>query len=1623
MKKQVFVLVLLAVCAIVMAGQLARILQLRAMLKDARDARGGQPGSEDVQTSPEIPKPSEPPKPVGETTRQRSASEDRPRIRAVDLNAEQASGKKVFEIDFYGNAPSLESLREALTLEPAVDNVNINLEYSGWHTEFSVSGDFTPGGLYAFTFRKDPGLSTADGTRIPQSRDWVYTMKAGALQPSVRLDVAGRYFAPTGRLLLAAQSLAAREYTVEVARVPAHNIVAAARNEAVKYWDFNADWVKWMTTASTSVTYRVSGPLDTVRKEHASLLDFSGGGDARGVWLLGVRMDNEEGDDWSVRRRSRLVAVTDIGLSAALRDDAAEVCALSLSRALPIEGLAVELYAMNGTLLARGVTDENGTLALRFAKAVEDVEKPLVLVAAGEGDQSFLIFTEKNQTGTPFVSPRGHLREGGLEAFVFTDRGIYRPGETLLAQGLVRGRDGLPPKEKFPLFVTLLDPLGQKYKPETVTLDETGSFTLELTLPETGRQGRYEISVSHAPNNEKAMGSVSVSMESFVPPTVKVEAGELEVSDDTLTVPVKAEFLFGAPGRGLSASATLKAADLVFERDGFVFGNREAEAFFASPEKVAGLLLDDAGQCGAVFKRPDLPNRGALRLTVEVEVMEPGGRPAVEVRGYDYFACYDAYLGYAKIPGSLDANTPFALRSKIEGADDTSDWRWQYALKKIQHYWTIKENDKGWWTWHEERVEEIVKQERGLEAPPHELPPLPEGEYVLVVEKELGGGAPNACCGASLSWRVGALATMDRAKPEAIVITPEKPRYVSGETAVFHLAIPFEGAKSVWVMFQNNALVEQFVLPATGAVVRVEFPLTRAHAPGLTLLASAVHPARTANEWGAHRAMGVCSFAVVPDNSVLKVDIAAEENSTPSRDYPVAVAVRDERGAAVPNARVTVMLVEEGICRLTRHTTPDPLAFFFEPRQFFTRWFDVYRALIPLADEAAAVEASKIGGGGEGETLARRLNPVKARRFNPLARWKADLRTDADGNTVAVIPVHEVATGARVMVVAWTTNQYGNAETSVKFARDVTVLLDGPRFMAPGDEAEGTISLHNTTDAEQTVFIDCSTTNHPGVTGGLVLSGAPVHCTLKPRASENLFYTLAARDTGVARVSVRIRENQNDPGYTLSYELSVRPAAGLQTRTTYHTVAPGEKVELPALDGVMKEAARRVVSAHGNPVADLTGAMDYLSGYPYGCLEQTISTTFPLITWPDVLAAGPGVQAAAESRVRAGVTRALSLWRGGGFSPWPQYHEYAPRDALYPLEFFAAARAAGHVVPDGVFNGATGVVRDWTRTLPVTSPHLAYACYTLALAGSPDHGRMSQCRENLGALSLEDRVLVAGAFLEAGNAQAAREILAELPFPANDLRAAARSLMLHARLAPASPMGPRLAQLIKRNLRASGHWGTTSENALMTRALGAWFAAHKGPAGDFDLRVEAPGVDAASGATNQFTLALDQNLSALTLSNNGPAPAHVAVKNETIPTSGLPDEEDCGISIRRESDVKDGVVGRGGIATFTLTLDTRGAMANDLVVDIPLPAGLEPCGKPCVVENGGRQDIKDIAYQCEARDDRHLIFLKPVQGVITVEYAALAVSPGVFIHPPATVSAMYEPDVYSVSGGGKITVK
>ena len=394
---------------------------------------------------------------------------------------------------------------------------------SSWRS-LRLSGAFQPGALYTLKFKA--GLKSEGNHALLKTV--TRSVQIPNRRKAVTVATDGRYLSPRGTLTVPVSAMNLRRCIVTLAPVLPQNLVQLALRDCNRtrgYYSSPSDAADKLTGAEVTVTNAVSAPLNAENKFKVSLRELAGP-EPRGLFLLTV---NGEDDAGQVNHRRyygernedhRLLAVTDLGLSALLNAGGATVWVNSLRDAKPVAGAEVILYAENNSELARGATDASGLAKLAFAKDAK-AAVPFLVVARAGNDLSFLPLEKTGVTQAGETGGRAYLAEG-FEAFVFSDRGIYRPGETAHFKALVRDRDLAAPPA-FPALFRILKPNGRVFKDLPVQLDAMGSAEAEVALPEFLPTGRYEARLV-LPGTFKELGETVVMLEDFVPPQVRVAA-------------------------------------------------------------------------------------------------------------------------------------------------------------------------------------------------------------------------------------------------------------------------------------------------------------------------------------------------------------------------------------------------------------------------------------------------------------------------------------------------------------------------------------------------------------------------------------------------------------------------------------------------------------------------------------------------------------------------------------------------------------------------------------------------------------------------------------------------------------------------------------------------------------------------------------------------------------------------------------------------------------------------------------------------------------------------------------------------------------------------------------------
>ena len=590
------------------------------------------------------------------------------------------------------------------------------------------------------------------------------------------------------------------------------------------------------------------------------------------------------------------------------------------------------------------------------------------------------------------------------------------------------------------------------------------------------------------------------------------------------------------------------------------------------------------------------------------------------------------------------------------------------------------------------------------------------------------------------------------------------------------------------------------VLTLTNATSEVVLrPVRAENAPNLDVFISVVQGVEASTKRLAVRAHGQTTLIVRPIENEISVSVKGKVDIGESGS---AVAV----DVAAPGAsEAVVTLVDEGINILTGEETPDPVGYFSWPRNAEHPLYDIYHRVLPVLGMDPLKKNGVKTGGGFGAEMLSRVSPVPTRRFKPLALWRAKVPV-VNGKASAVFRLPEFAGEVRVTAVAYNKRAAGSKSVRLKVSPKLVAMPDAPRFVAPNDKFDVTLPVYNRSgrDGEATYSI---LANGIEATSGKILFAKD--------ASTNITCRIAGMDE-VGEMELTYSVVGFGESHVSKILLPVRPAVAWRETAGVKRLKDGEKFE--------PEEGRFTYHEYDSPLGDLARSLEWLCDYPHGCLEQTVSRVFPLISAGGILSSVKiNSKASSAEVVAAGVKRVESMVREKDFVMWPDSN-YAPWDkevSLYASHFLIAADKSGVKVSSTAKNKVMGFLSKWAVS---TNDNIsAYAVHTLAMAGKPDKDRMFRLYDAREKLSLLSRARLARAFVEIGDRQRAKTLLANASSPSS-VKEAAFALMSLLELDPDDKRVPLLVQYLQdKRDRKKYCWGTTEENAHALLAIGEYY--------------------------------------------------------------------------------------------------------------------------------------------------------------------------------------------------------
>ena len=1025
---------------------------------------------------------------------------------------------------------------------------------------------------------------------------------------------------------------------------------------------------------------------------------------------------------------SQVVVQTDIALTTVTAADGLHVFARSLGTASPLAGIEIELQAKDSQVLGKGTTDANGQVVLPpgLMRGTGAASASVVVAHGPDADLAILDITQAAFD----LSDRGVAGRdvrGPLDAFVYTDRGIYRPGEHIHAMALLRDRVGASIDDGG-ITLSLKRPNGVTFKRSVLTPQAAGGFRMDYDLPDSASRGVWHLVATDA--DDKTIGETAFEVQDFVPQRIKVTARTDATSlkhGDAISVSIDGRFLFGAPAGGLGAEAhmnvTVDAAPFPQSAQGFHFGLDGGDFKPVEADLTAG-TSDDQGHAvatGTLEATP--PPNVALKAVITAGLQEPGGRVTSDSVTLP-IRPGNAMIGIR--PRFKDNQVGEGDEAGFEiiavdnaGKPLAGHLHWT-LIQQVHHFdWYLS---GGHWAYH--------KTDNDVPVLSGDLDNVPDrpgvvvwkatwGDYRLVVEN--GDGTL-----ASYAFTAGWSATDGAAEtPDKVDVTVEHDRVKLGDTVRVRIVPPFAGKVRLMVARDKVFDVRELDVPKEGTTV--EIASSGDWGSGAYMLASLYRPADGGRGHMPIRAIGLAWVGVDPGSHVFNVGLTLPPKVTPRQkvDIPVTIA----GGTAGEQVYLTLAAVDEGILQLTRFKTPDPEKFYYGQRRLALDIRDDYGHLL----DGTGGDAGKIRSGGD--AFGGKGLPVVPTRSVSL--FQGPVTVGPDGKATVTIDVPDFEGELRVMAIAYSHSAIGKAEGPLTVRDPIVPDLAMPRFLAPGDQGTMTLLVDNLDGPAGAYKADLT------ITGAATMPGyKPWQATLKAKERQIVKFPISGTDEGIATVTVSLTGPDNIK-IDRSWSISVR---GAHYPITLESVVLQKQNDPFKLDPVLTNAfvpgsATVQVSYSRLAGVDVPGLLQSLWRYPYGCTEQLSSTAFPLTYYDDPTFSSPSAdKLAVHKRVQDAIDRIVDrqdpegtfgLWRAGDglATNWLN---------LYALDFLLHAKAAGYDVSDSTiergYNNAEAIFRgnEAASGAPGSKGDAAaYAAWLLAPVHRVDLGRLRQIHDQL----------------------------------------------------------------------------------------------------------------------------------------------------------------------------------------------------------------------------------------------------------------------------------------------------
>jgi hypothetical protein len=1391
----------------------------------------------------------------------------------------------------FNNPVSLQDVKNNISVEPAVklrwDRDLKNQKSSS----VTLDGDFLPGKTYRMRL-KAPGGKQAIKDTFGQAlaADVTDTLAMGDLPTAVNIGVTGDFIEPALVRAVPIFSMNSGPFDVAMEAVDVPALLGRhVHHDGQAVFDA-------LGPGARRLRIQPHAGKNRVDRQEMRLDDVLAAHKGRGPVVLASRWKE---DSSAMSDRLQIVQVTDLAISTKASLHESLVWVTSLSTGKPVEGAQVEIYGPeNPKALATLRTDAQGIVRVPAGTFQQKGSSLAGAVVARSGDdwayQELAAPIDGWRYGASSESPT----ERSVAGLLFTERGLYRPSDTVKLKGVARlaVSRGLSTPAGQKVALRVAGPDGETVSETEDVLSAFGTFSRAITLPPGSKLGSYSVvatlggkqEVKKKPlrdedgdgenddSDRREAWSTSFTVAEYRPAEFKVDV-ELDRASytrgDSLSCVGAGDYLFGAPMVGADAHPSLRRQSSYFMPPGLPGGYTVSDSTYASLHRdssprgeeleAADQKLDAQGKATSTVRLDLAGQTGPEAVTCEVEVVDfsrqsfTSSATAIVHPGEAYAALQASKNYFVEAGGTI---RPEVLAVQPDGKKRTGV---PISVEVFERSYTLVHQGTGEGRTHTES--RLVDRSVGAcqitsAATPQSCPIKLPGAGHFVVRAQLTDGRGNKVAASDSVYAIGGAgsgttswADNDQSR---LQLATDKLSYNPGDTAKVLIKSPFAQAEAL-VTVEREGVLWQKRMEVSGPTPTVDIPVGEELLPNafvsvlLVRGRSKAPPKDKGADVGAPTfRVGYAPIAVNTESRRLKVEVKpAKTEFRPGDEVAVDLDVKNAAGKG-ERTELAFYAVDEGVLSLVGYRTPDPVAAFFAPRGTQVQTFEAREHLGHILSKetgvAMGLEKGLEGGGGGGDTR---------RDFKQTAFFDPAVVTDEGGHARVTFKLPDSLSTFRLMAVATTAaDHFGSSEARVTTSKPLMVRPALPRILRAGDRLEAS-AIVTSKGLNGTFEVQASAE-------GLSLTGETKRTVqLTSGQSAEVRFAVDAPRAGKAKIRFAVSGAGASDAVEVTRQVSTPTMMEASALFGDTTTAAGEK--LGDLSRLRDDVGGLEVSLSSTALTGLLGGVDQLIEYPYGCTEQLTSRLVPLLPLRDLAATfGLKLPEDVDGAVLATVGKVIRNQRDdGGFGLWPESHQSSPWITAYAVWGLGEAKRRGVPVRAAVLESATRFLRDSLGKTKDDVYRLAESSFVLdvlAENGQPDAGAMGRLFEKRDSQPLFARAQLLHALAISKGDKSLIDVLARdvengLRVDGNrafvtdesehyayllDSNARSTAMALRALVAanPAHPLASKLAIGLLA-MRRGGTWRSTQETSWALLALDAYRRAQESAVPDFDARV------------------------------------------------------------------------------------------------------------------------------------------------------------------------------------------